>query len=77
MRIAARVCAPQPKFLYIINRMMLKNDSNAVLITLVLSWVNNFAKPILYLHLSVLQKLKAVRVGYGSLNERSWAVESI
>ena len=43
MRIAARVCAPQPKFLYIINLMMLKNDSNAVLITLVLSLVNNFA----------------------------------
>ena len=53
------------------------NDSNAVLITLVLSWVNNFCQPILYFHLSVLQKLKEVRVGYGSLNERSWAEESI
>ena len=41
VRIAARVCAPQSQFLYIINRMILKNDSNAVLITLVLSWVNN------------------------------------
>ena len=30
MRIAARVCAPQSQFLYIINRMILKNDSNAV-----------------------------------------------
>ena len=42
MRIAARVCAPQPQFLYIINQLMLKNDSNADLITLVLSWVNIF-----------------------------------
>ena len=61
MRIAARVCAPQSQFLYIINRMILKNDSNAVLITLVLSWVNNL--PTNYLDLSVLQKLKEVRVG--------------
>ena len=74
MRIAARFCAPQPKFLYIINRMMLKNDSNAVLITLVLSWVNNFANQF---SIFISQKLKEVRVGYGSLNERSWAVESI
>ena len=45
MCIVARVCILQPpsQFLYIINQMMLKNDSNAVLITLVLSWVNNFA----------------------------------
>ena len=33
---------PQPQLLYIINRLILKNDSNAVLITLVLSWVNYF-----------------------------------
>ena len=29
MHIEARVCGPEPKFLYIINRKMLKNDSNA------------------------------------------------
>ena len=34
MRIAARVCAPQSQFLHTINRIMLKNDSNPVLITL-------------------------------------------
>ena len=43
VRIAARVCAPQPQFLYIINRLMFKNDSNAALIAMVLSLVNSFA----------------------------------
>ena len=40
MCIAARVCAPQPQILYIINPLIVKNDSNAVLITMMLSWVN-------------------------------------
>ena len=67
MCIVARVCILQPpsQFLYIIKRMMLKNDSNAVLITLVLSWVNNFANQFSISLSSSLYaaKLKEVRVG--------------
>ena len=67
MCIAARVCAPQPQFFYIINELILKNDNNAVLITMVLSWVNICQPILLVLTLSLFFKNKKLGKMWGKL----------